>query len=158
MSQVMHIGHVALSTKVVIFALRALPSDTDYTVRFTAITDDIRVFDARGSVIENHQVVSVLVANAIIAPRAVVPLHDDSLVGSLISMIVGRGSTRASSGCCCCCSCIGWLTNLYDCASMTLATVLFRPFPVKAADDSKANLQHVDRLMTPRRYATVVAV
>lgn len=126
MAQIVDIRHVAMSAQIVIEALRALPPYPHYPVCFTAVADDVAMLDTSSRVVKDQQVVSVLVADAIVAPGTVVPLHYDRLVGRLVG-VVGVGGRRA-----------GWFADLHYGAGVALAAILVVPFPVGPSDHSKA--------------------
>lgn len=137
MAHIVSIRHIALSAQIVIPALGALPSYTLDTVRLAMITKNVRMLDSCRGVIEDQQVVGILIANAIVASGAMVPLYNDSPVRSLVGVISVGGSGSGSSGVP---GTTGWLADLDNGARVTLAPILVGPLPVPASDDPQADL------------------
>lgn len=76
MSEIVLVGHVAVSAQVKVEAFRALPAHALYATLLAVVANHIRMTNADGCVVEYAQVEFALIANSIVGTRARVPLNN----------------------------------------------------------------------------------
>lgn len=137
MAKIVCVCHIALRAKIVIEAFGALPSYADDAVSLATVANDVRMLDTGSCIVEDQKVVGVLISDAVVAPRAMVPLDDDRLVRCFVR-VIGNGSS------------VGRLSDLDNGAGMALASVLVGPLPVAATDHSETDFPHLGVLLAWR--------
>ena len=131
MRQIMLVCHVAKRAQVKIKAFTTLPAHALYAPLLAVVTNDVRMPNANGGVVEYAQIVLVLVAHTVVGTRARIPLHDHSLFGRRLA---------------------AQFAHFGDGATMAFAIVLVPPLPVGTTDNSNSYLHQQQQQQQQQQF------